>query len=123
MAEIPGEQQKVVRDRRPETAPLRDPRGRERVAKVVETGSRPGSLANEALRSAPELLMKSAVGERVPVPTDKQAIREDRATITHLQVPLQSGHDRRMKGKDPFRAELGRSNPQCRSNGIKIRNP
>ena len=112
-----------MRDRRPETAPLRDPGGRKRVAKVVETGSRPGSRGNEALRSAPELFVKSAVGESVPVPTDEQAIGEDGATTTHLQVPLQGGHDRRMKGKDPFGTELGRSNPQCRSNSVKIRNP
>lgn len=93
------------------------------MAKVVETGSRPGSRGNEALRSAPELLMKSALGECAAVQTDEQAIGEDGATTTHLQVPLQGGHDRRVKRKDPFGAELGRSNPQCRSNGIKIRNP
>jgi hypothetical protein len=64
------------------------------VAKVVETGSRPGSVANEAPRSAPEVLMKSAVGECAAVQTDEQAIGEDGATIPHLQVPLQGGHDR-----------------------------
>lgn len=118
--EVVGQQEQMVSDWHAQPGPLRDPRGGERVAKVVDTRPGPAAVGRQALRELAKPIVDGALRDRPATLADKKVIGQYRALAPDLQVALQCEHRGWMQGKNALRTEFSAGDAKRPAADIEI---